>query len=208
MTLQNSVTPFNVLVADARYHGMFMGNRGVLHNASREIVRWRNERRWIICLTEFKERARVPMTPGRYTELFFLDEATALAAGHRPCAECQRERFNWFVEAVSFAEGKARLSAAAIDGRLDGERRDGNTQRGHVVALDDIPEGAMFAIGNAAFLKMRNERFVEWTPTGYELARGPMAAKVEMLTPPFAATALRGGFEPIFHPSTIIQLDS
>ena len=88
MTLQNRVTPFNVLVADPAYRGMFMGNRGVLHNRRREIVRWRNERRWIICLTEFNGRRRVPMTPGLYTELFFLDEATALAAGHRPCAEC------------------------------------------------------------------------------------------------------------------------
>jgi hypothetical protein len=199
MALQNRVTPFNVLVADADYRGMFMGNRGVLHNAQREIVRWRNERRWIICLTEFKHRRRAPMTPGQYTELFFLDEATALAAGHRPCAECQRDRFNAFRGALASVENTAALSAVDIDVRLDAERRDGNTQRCHDVALDDVPVGAMFAIDGTAYLKMHGARFLAWTPTGYERAPAPTATRVEMLTPPLSAAALRGGYEPAVH---------
>jgi len=201
MTLQNRVTPSNVLVADAGYRGMFMGNRGVLHNGRREIVRWRNERRWIICRTEFKGRRRVPMTPGRYTELFFLDEATALAAGHRPCAECQRDRYNAFRRALSAADGSAVLSAAEVDLRLDGERRDGNVQRRHVVELDDVPDGAMFTIDETAYLKVRDERFAVWSASGYKPAARPTVAQVEMLTPPLSAAALRGGFEPTFHPS-------
>ena len=101
--LQNRVTPFNELVADRSYVGTFMGNRGVLHNDHRQIVRhWRSEKRWIICLTKFKGRQRELMFPGLYTELFFLDEPTALAAGHRPCAECRRD-----------AEGGSRCASPA-----------------------------------------------------------------------------------------------
>src|SRR6202451_2054834 len=95
---QNRVTPFGDLVATPE-RGTFMGNRGVLHDAEGRIKRVWQLKRWIVCVLEFRGRKRQVMTPGRYTELFFLDEATALAAGHRPCAECRRQRFNAFRDA-------------------------------------------------------------------------------------------------------------
>src|SRR5258708_7610528 len=99
MPLQNRVDPRGVIFRSTA-RGTFMGNRGgALHNDNREIVRQFKDRRWIACLLEFKGRRRLVMSPGRYTELFFLDEAVALAAGHRPCAECRRERFNAFKNA-------------------------------------------------------------------------------------------------------------
>src|SRR5580704_4179598 len=96
MSLQNRVDPFGNLIRTAA-RGTMMGNRGgVLHDAGQEIVRDYKSRRWITCLLEFRERRRVVMSPNRYTELFFLDEAVAFAAGHRPCAECRRERYDSF----------------------------------------------------------------------------------------------------------------
>src|SRR5271165_1152863 len=98
MPRQNRVTPFGEIVAVPE-RGTFMGNRGNLHNAEGHIKRTWQVKRWLVCLLEFKGRKRTVMRPGFYTELFFLDEATALAAGHRPCAECRRERYNDFRKA-------------------------------------------------------------------------------------------------------------
>ena len=95
MPLQNRVNPFGMIVADVA-RGTLMGNRGCLHDDGDRPLRQYQSRRWIICVLDFKGRKRTPMPPGQYTSLFFLDEATALAAGHRPCAECQRERFTYF----------------------------------------------------------------------------------------------------------------
>jgi hypothetical protein len=192
MPLRNRITPFNEIVAvDVR--GSFTGNRGVLHDDHKSIVRWRNGVRWIICLTEFKGRRRAVMTPGLYTELFFADEAVALAAGHRPCAECRRDRYNAFRRAIQTA-GEPLLSAADLDARLDIERRDGNEQRRHVVASASVPDGAMVVIDGAACLAFDGAVF-EWSWAGYR-ARGVMpAGTLEMLTPPLTALALRGGYE-------------
>ncbi len=98
MPRQNRVTPFGDLIATPE-RGTFLGNRGVLHDDAGRIKRAWQLRRWIVCVLEFRGRKRSVMTPGRYTELFFLDEATALAAGHRPCAECRRARFLAFCDA-------------------------------------------------------------------------------------------------------------
>src|ERR1700733_13647396 len=112
MPLQNRVDPFGKLIRTPA-RGAMMGNRGgVLHNSEREIVRPYKSRRWITCLLEFKGRHRIVMSERRYTELFFLDEATAFAAGHRPCAECRRERFNAFKEAWRCSRGQAALPYA------------------------------------------------------------------------------------------------
>jgi len=105
MPLRNRVTPFGDLVA-VPDRGALMGNRGVLHDDERRIVRFSQGRRWIACLTDVKGRRRPLMTPGRYTELFFLDEATALAAGHRPCWECRR------ADALRFRDAWARAAGA------------------------------------------------------------------------------------------------
>src|SRR5512141_2915473 len=121
MPRQNRVTPFSKLIATPA-RGTLMGNRGALHNDQGQIRRQFQGQRWIICLLEFKGRRRSIMMPGQYTELFFLDEATALAAGHRPCAECQRERFNLFREFWAAANpelaGAARPAATVIDAAL------------------------------------------------------------------------------------------
>src|SRR5262245_59079626 len=122
MARKNRVTPSGEIVATPE-RGTLMGNRGVLHDDQGRIVRRWQGKRWIACVLEFRGRKRTVMTPGRYTELFFLDEATALAAGHRPCAECQRERFNAFRDAWRRGNGVAMPpTAPEIDGRLHAER--------------------------------------------------------------------------------------
>ena len=193
MTLQNRVTPFNELVVDPN-RGTLMGNRGALHDDDRTVVRWRNGKRWIICLAKFKDRRRTVMTPGQYTELFFLDEATALAAGHRPCAECRRERYNAYRRAIAGAHG-ALLSADELDARLDLERRVGNTQRRHIVPAAEVPAGAMVAVGDVAYLVVGG-RLLAWSSNGYGDALSMPAGDVQLLTPPLTLTALRGGYEP------------
>jgi hypothetical protein len=194
MTLQNRVTPFNQLVADKSYCGKFMGNRGQLHDDHRRIVRQHNGKRWIICETKYKSVRRVPMSPGLYTELFFFDDAVALAAGHRPCALCRRDAYTAFRKAI-VAQGGPLLSADELDARLDNERRNGVEQRRHLVAGSDVPDGAMIAIGDAAHLVLRGE-LLEWSTQGYRATGSVPIGVVEMLTPPLTAMALRGGFRP------------
>src|SRR3954464_7083940 len=125
MTRQNRLTPFGEIVAIPN-RGTLMGNRGVLHDNAGAIRRAWQLRRWILCVLEFKGRKRAVMQPGCYTELFFLDEATGLAAGHRPCAECQRQRFNefrtaWVAGDYARTEGRT-PTAVETDDRLHGER--------------------------------------------------------------------------------------
>jgi hypothetical protein len=191
--LQNRVTPFGEIVAVAA-RGLFMGNRGVLHDGRRSIVRSRNGSRWIICCTRFNGRRRAVMAPGHYTELFFFDEAVALAAGHRPCAQCRRDRLNLFRTAIRDAGGP-RLSAVELDAQLDRERRDGNAQRRHRVPLTAVPAGAMVVIDDAACLVAAGE-ILQWSWDGYRALDRAVTGDVQMLTPPLTAMALRGGYRP------------
>src|SRR5262249_11244908 len=121
MPRQNRVTPWGEIVATPE-RGTLMGNRGVLHDGEGRIVRPWRQKRWIACLLQFKGRKRAVMSPGRYTELFFLDEATALAAGHRPCAECLRDRFTAFRDAWIRGRAAGKVTAPEIDSRLHTER--------------------------------------------------------------------------------------
>ena len=203
MTLQNRVTPFNELVADASYRGKFMGNRGLLHDGHKRLIRQFNGKRWIICVTDYKGVRRAPMTPGLYTELFFFDEAVALAAGHRPCALCRRAEYRSFREAI-VAQGGALLSAVDLDAQLDAERRNGDVQRRHRVPGTDVPDGAMIAIGDAAYLVLRSEMF-EFSTKGYRAAGSVPTGDVEMLTPPLTAMALHGGFRPAIDQSASVR---
>src|SRR5271167_3734566 len=140
MPLQNRVTPFGEIVAvEAR--GLMMGNRGILHDDKRRIVRSSQVRRWLVCLIEFRGRRRAVMQPHRYTELFFLDEVTALAAGHRPCFECRRRDAEQF--ALLFSDKPNRASAPAMDDVLHAERLDGKAKRMHQRTIDALPDGAM-----------------------------------------------------------------
>src|SRR5262245_7027211 len=145
MPRQNRVTPFGDIIATEE-RGTFMGNRGVLHDSEGRIKRAWQLKRWIVCVLEFKERKRQVMTPGHYTELFFLDEATALAAGHRPCAECRRERFNAFRMAWRSAHpgsSSSPPSADDSDTRLHAERGGPDrSKRQFEASLDEMPSGA------------------------------------------------------------------
>src|SRR5580704_9279628 len=146
MPRQNRVNPFGEIIA-TQDRGMFMGNRGVLHDEESRIRRKWQGKRWIVCVLEFRGRKRKVMTPGRYTELFFLDEATALAAGHRPCAECRRERFNAFRSAWQKAHPSKNTqpTASEIDNRLHSERV--SPEYLFVAKLAELPNGAFVKYG-------------------------------------------------------------
>ncbi|MGE0564252.1 MAG: hypothetical protein AB7O50_07020 [Pseudolabrys sp.] len=199
MPLQNRVTPFGDFLAHSA-RGTMMGNRGGrIHTDGRTLTtrRWAS-RQWICCALEFRGRQRDVW--GRfYTELFFLDEVTAFAAGHRPCFECRRQDADSFAEA--FAPRDRRLSAPEMDVVLHRERLDGKTKRLHRRAINALPDGTMIARGDAAFA-LRGNRLLRWTPSGYrEGARRPRDGKVDVLTPPSILRALGRGYAPLWHPS-------
>src|SRR5271166_446073 len=150
MPRRNRVTPFGDILATPD-RGTFMGNRGVLHDDEGRIQRAWQLKRWIVCVLAFRGRMRQVMTPGRYTELFFLDEATALAAGHRPCAECRHARFLAFCNAWGTANPgacmSARPAATVIDDRLHAERlAPDRSKRFFMGNLDELPDGVFVTV--------------------------------------------------------------
>lgn len=201
MPLQNRVDPFgNLFAASAR--GTLMGNRGgKFHNDDRTLPkrRWAS-RQWICCVLDFKDRRRDVW--GRYyTELFFLDEVTAFAAGHRPCFECRRKDAERF--AALFAGKKQRASAPAMDNALHAERLDGKDKREHRRKLDALPDGAMVALDGEAFA-VRGRHLLRWTPSGYAQRRPrPGGLAVDVLTPPSMLKVLSAGYAPLWHPSSL-----
>ena len=199
MPLQNRVDPFGDLFAD-RSRGLFMGNRGGRFHTDRQDLtarRW-SSRQWICCAIAFKGRQRDVW--GRYyTELFFLDEVTALAAGHRPCFECRRKEAEEF--ATMFSGTGQRATAAAMDIVLHAERLDGKRKRLHERRIDRLPDGAMIARNGNAFA-VRGERLLRWTSTGYDASeRRPRNGIVTVLTPPATLRVLSAGYAPHWHPS-------
>jgi hypothetical protein len=217
--LQNRVTPFGEIVA-VTARGAVMGNRGRLHDTSRRIVRTvaGGYAAWVICRLEFKGRRRAVMTPGRYTELFFLDEATALAAGHRPCGECRRPDHVRF-KAAWFAGNPDRKLASTTISAIDRElHRDRLTdrapprashpapprgQRTFPAELETLPDGAFVRRSRspAAFLVWREGLFA-WTPDGYAHREArPAGEVVEVLTPRSTVRALACGYIASVHPS-------
>lgn len=206
MPYQNRVTPFGEIIAtEAR--GTFMGNRGCLHDEQRRIRRAFATRRWIICLLDFRCRHRTIMTPGRYTELFFLDEATALAAGHRPCAECQRDRYRLFREIWASANPNLVASrspgADEIDRVLHGERL--NEARGkltYLAPLSQLPPGVMVSDENGIPFLVLKGSMRSWRPGGYGPSiPKPKGVTVEVLTPKSVVRAIREGYPVSFHRS-------
>jgi hypothetical protein len=172
MPRQNRVTPFGEIIATPE-RGTLVGNRGVLHDREERIRRDWRLKRWILCLLEFKGRRRMVMAPDRWTELFFLDEATGLAAGQRPCAECQRRRFNEFRDAwaagVSQPRTLGRPTAVEIDERLHSDRLyPTRSKRTFMAQLDDLPDG-VFLIPEGrqdqAFL-IQGDSLLAWSPAG------------------------------------------
>jgi hypothetical protein len=200
--LQNRVTPFGELVATTA-RGTLFGNRGGrFHKGAEELGQRRHaSRQWICCQLQFKQRQRAGWQTG-YTELFFLDEVTAFAAGHRPCFECRRadaERFaaNW--QQASAALRRPR--APEMDVVLDAERREGRAKRRHIAMLETLPDGAMIAEGDAA-LAVRGHSLLPWTPAGYLAPRPrPGCGTVVLLTPPTTVAVLRAGYRPAWHES-------
>jgi hypothetical protein len=203
--LQNRVTPAGDIVADPS-RGKIMGNRGCLHAQGRElgVSRWRSKA-WICCVLDWNGVRRDPMPPGRWTALFFTDEATALAAGHRPCAYCRRRDFLDFAEAWRAARDLAhRPVALDMDATLHGERVDRHRQKvTHRRPADQLPDGVMIRIGGTSGLILRS-RFHPWTFQGYgepATVRGP--EPIEVLTPPSTVAAIAAGYRPLVHPSAV-----
>jgi len=198
MPLQSRVTPFGEFIATPA-RGTLMGNRGGrLHDGARRLGarRWASKQ-WICCRLEFNGRHRT-VWGDSYTELFFLDEVTALAAGHRPCFECRRKDAEHF--AHLFSGRPRRASAAAMDNLLHVERLDGNARRRHTREIDTLPDGAMVAIGDGAFA-VRGDTLLRWTPSGYARPTPrPRAVPVDVLTPPSTLAVLKRGYRPLWHP--------
>ncbi len=199
MSLQNRVDPFGALFA-SRARGTLMGNRGGrFHTDDQNLTsrRWAS-RQWICCVLEFKNRQRDVW--GRYyTELFFLDEVTAFAAGHRPCFECRRKDAERF--ATLFSGKTMRASAPSMDEALHAERLDGKGKRMHRGKLDTLPDGAM-AVLDGESLAVRGKQLLRWTPSGYaESKPRPRGIQVDVLTPPSILAVLARGYAPIWHPS-------
>jgi hypothetical protein len=197
MPLQNRVNPFGELFAGSA-RGTLFGNRGGRFHRDDQTLgrrRWVS-RTWICCLLEFKSRQR-DVWGRSYTELFFLDEVTALAAGHRPCFECRRQ------DAVSFADYwrqarnmRTRPGAADMDDVLHAERLDGRAKRSHALPINGLPDGAFVALDDGAFA-VRGGSLLHWTPAGYDVCeRRPRGMVVDVLTPPAVIAVLDAGFRP------------
>src|SRR5581483_8518076 len=199
MPLQSRVSPYGDLLATPA-RGLLMGNRGGrLHDAEQKLGarRWVN-RAWICCRLEFNNRRRNVWSNG-YTELFFLDEVTAFAAGHRPCFECRRKDAERF--AMLFSGNRQRARAATMDKKLHAERLEGKAKRLHRAAIDSLADGVMIAVEGKAFA-VRGEQLLPWTPGGYgEPADRPRGMDADVLTPPSIMRVLEAGYAPAWHPS-------
>ena len=196
MPLRNRVTPHGEIVAIPE-RGTLMGNRGVIHADDGSHRREWQVRRWIACRLEFKDRRRPVRQPRRWTELFFLDEATALAAGHRPCAECRREDYKRWQ--VAWPHGET--GADAMDLVLHASRLDGKAKRTYESMLGELPDGVIVDRGGAPFL-LAGGALRPWSAKGYgaaERARGE--ERVTVLTPEATVATIAGGYAVSLHPS-------
>ena len=200
MPLQNRVLPTGEIVADPA-RGMLTGNRGILHRPDRTLgrARWRT-RAWIACRLTWRDVRRVPMSPGTWTELFFLDEAVALSAGHRPCAWCRREDYRRFQDAWTMA-GLGPTTAPAMDAVLHPARLarapDGATHHARAAAL---PDGAMILHAGRPALIL-GPRALPFAPSGYGAPLPRPVGDVAVLTPAPIVAVLRAGYRPALHPS-------
>jgi hypothetical protein len=200
MPRQNRVQPDGqIIISSAR--GTLMGNRGCLHNDQGKIVRQHQRKAWITCLLEFKGRKRALMSPGQYTELFFLDEATALAAGHRPCNECRPANFIAFKAAWLKANlpGQEKLSALDLDAALHRERTSCNSLV--ITDIQNMPTGTMVQDSQGVFYLVRSTKLLQWSPDGYRTPVSDPEAPFRLVTPPSLLKTLQAGYEPQLHPT-------
>jgi len=202
MTLRNRVDPSGRLFANPSKDATLMGNRGCLHDGNKNVVRERTSlKRWISCTLEPRFGVRTRMQPGCYTELFFLDEATALAAGHRPCPQCRREAYRRFTAAWLAAGLSDTISAVVMDKALDAERR--GTQR-TTVNPAHLPDGAMVRQpGDGSFQLVYEGRLFPWSFSGYGPASRSTSesSSLELVTLPAMLKILAAGYVPTIHPS-------
>jgi len=210
---QNRVTPYGELIA-VPDRGLFWGNRGVLVDGQGRLAHYSRGRAWVICVLSFKGRRRQQWTPGRLTELYFLDEATGLAAGHRPCGECRYRDYQAFKRAwaAAFTGAAAGVLPGAlpgalpgvkeIDARLHADRLTGpGVRRAYRAPLAGLPSGVMVDLGGTPWL-VHGGRLLAWTPGGYlerpaEVPAGP----VTVITPQATVAVLAAGYQPVVHPS-------
>jgi len=201
MPLQNRVTPSGDIIATP-HRGLFTGNRGIIHDpATKALTRRWAGKAWLTCVCEFRGRRREVMGGRSWTELFFLDEATALSAGHRPCFYCRRDDANRFRAAWEAGNGVSNVLAPEIDAVLHRERLDRGKKRLHALPmpLEQLPDGALLQQGDESYLVTQGRVWL-WSPAGYcdvaDALREPM-----MLTPPSTLRALSAGYRPVLHPS-------
>lgn len=202
MPLQNRVTPTGDIIATP-HRGLFTGNRGIIHDpASKTLLkkRWSTPA-WLTCVCEFRGRHREVMAQRSWTELFFLDEATALAAGHRPCFYCRRDDANRFRAAWEKGNRVHDVRMHDIDTVLHHERLDQGGKRLHalLVPLDQLPDGAMVQQGEESFLVAQGKAFL-WSPAGYVAVEHP-PSEAALLTPPSTLRTMNAGYQPVLHPS-------
>ena len=199
--LQNRVTPFGDVVAIAQ-RGRFIGSRGIIHDPATKTLlgrRW-TTKAWLVCLLEYKGRHREVMGGGSWTELFFLDEAVALAAGHRPCFFCRRRDAEAFRAAWKNARGGKAPLAPEMDAVLHQERLERGRKRIHPIPspVSELPDGAVIAAAGQAYTIAHGWPF-RWTEQGYQAARQIPHAD-GLLTPPSTLLAIGAGYRPALHP--------
>jgi hypothetical protein len=202
MPLQNRVTPTGDIIATP-HRGLFVGNRGIIHDPATKTLlkrRWSTPA-WLTCVLEFRGRRREVMARRSWTELFFLDEATSLAAGHRPCFFCRRDDANRFVAAWEKGNGVKAAHPPDIDRVLHAERLHHGKKRLHPLPmpLAALPDGTMVQQGADSYL-IANGRTFLWSPAGCRAA-DITGEGVMLLTPPSTVRALRAGYRPVLHPS-------
>jgi hypothetical protein len=205
----NRVDPFGDLHA-VRERGMFTGNRGCLVDETRQIVRHHRGQLWITCVTSYRGWRSPLDQPGHWTPLFFLDDAVALAAGHRPCGLCRRDDYRSYRDAVRLGLGRSEPpSATELNRMLDSER----LQRGRglhraadrktwTAEASRLPDGAVILVGDRhpaliAETHLFSFGFAGWTLLDERPSRG----RVVVLTPPTSVMALSRGYTPRLHPS-------
>jgi hypothetical protein len=196
---RNRVTPFGDIIATPA-RGLVYGNRGVLHDPDGRLVRTWQVRRWLACRLEFRGRHREQMRPGHYTELYFLDEATALAAGHRPCSECRHVDYLRFRQAWMDTHAGRAVRADDMDRILHEERIDrAGAKLTHQARLGDLPDGAMISADDRAWL-VHGDELMAWSASGYTDRRTRSGSEtVALLTPPSTVAVMRAGFPAAVH---------
>jgi hypothetical protein len=208
MPLQNRVTPSGDIIATP-HRGLFTGNRGIIHDpATKTLTRRWAGKAWLTCVCEFRGRRREVMGGRSWTELFFLDEATALSAGHRPCFFCRRDDALKFRAAWEQGNGVEGVLAPEIDTVLHRERLASGKKRLHALTmpLEKLPDGAMVYRDSESFL-IAQGRVLQWSPAGYRETKDALQDAM-LLTPPSTLRAMSWGYRPVLHPSAIRTADA